>query len=706
MLRRLPPLLLLSGLCTLAPAQTQATPEEDPYTWLEEVSSPRALDWVRTQNARSAKEFTADPRFEPLRKDLRAVLDSQERLPLVKRMGAHLYNFWQDAAHPRGLWRRTTPADYRQPQPKWELLVDLDALAATERENWVWKGADCLRPDAAGQPWRRCLISLSRGGADATVLREYDLPERRFVADGFALPQEAKHRTGWKDIDTLWVASDFGAGSLTSSGYPRVLKEWRRGTPLAAAPTVFEGQAGDVWVTGSSDRDAGARRDWFERTVAYWNVERHVLRDGKPVRLGLPKDAEASTWADWLLVRTRTPWEAGGKTFPGGALLAIRFEAFMKGERDFDLLYAPTPRSALEKVDSTRSAVLLSELDNVRPRLWELQHDGRQWQRRRVPLPDSGRLGNLSTAFDSDDYLYTLQDFTTPATLLERRVGAAEAQALKAVPAFFDARGLVTRQFEAVSKDGTRIPYFITQRSDAKADGRNPTLLYGYGGFQISQQPSYSGLIGKGWLEGGGVYVLANLRGGGEFGPAWHQAARLENKQRTWDDMAAVAEDLIRRGVTSPKHLGIMGGSQGGLLVTTVMTQRPELFGAVVSQVPLIDMLRYHLLPPGASWMAEYGNPDVPADRAFIQKWSPYQNVKKGVKYPRLLLTTSMRDDRVHPGHARKMAARMLEQGHDVLYDENIEGGHAGAANNEQSALRWARSFTFLWRELAPRPAP
>ncbi len=704
MLRGLLSLLMLAGLGGSALAQ--AAPEDDPYTWLEDVSGARSLDWVRARNAVSEQVFAADPRFEPLRKDLLAVLDSQQRLPLVKRLGAHVYNFWQDAAHPRGIWRRTTPADYRQPQPKWELLVDLDALAAAERENWVWKGADCLRPDAAGQPWRRCLIALSRGGADATLLREFDLQSQRFVADGFALPHEAKHRVSWKDIDTLWVASDFGSGSLTSSGYPRVVKEWPRGTPLADARTVFEGQPGDVGSAARSDRDSGQRRDWFERSLAYWNVERHVLRDGKPVRLDLPRDAEPITWADWLLVRTRTAWQTGGKTFPGGALLAIRYEAFMKGERDFELLYAPTPRSALQQVEITRSAVLVSELDSVRPRLWELQHDGRQWQRRRAPLPDAGRLANLNTAWDSDDYTYTVQDFVTPATLFERRVGAAEAQPLKATPAFFDARGLVTKQFEAVSQDGTRIPYFITMRSDAKLDGRNPTLLYGYGGFQLSQQPSYSGLIGKGWLEGGGVYVLANLRGGGEFGPEWHQAARRENKQRTWDDMAAVAEDLIRRGVTAPRHLGIMGGSQGGLLVTTVMTQRPELFGAVVSQVPLVDMLRYHLLPPGASWMAEYGNPDVPADRAFIAKWSPYQNVTQGVKYPRLLLTTSMRDDRVHPAHARKMAARMAEQGHDVLYFENIEGGHAGAANNQQLARRWAQSFSFLWRELAPRPAP
>ena len=695
-------LLLLMGASGTVLGQPSAKVPivDDPYLWLEDVGGDTALTWVRARNAVAEKEFAADPRYEPLRADLLAILNSQERIPYVTRMNEHVYNFWRDAANPRGLWRRTTLAEYRKPQPAWEVVIDLDAVAAADKENWVWKGVACLRPEQRGQSYRRCLVALSRGGADATVVREFDLQDKRFVADGFNLPTEAKQEMAWKDSDTVWVASDFGPGSMTTSGYPRIVKEWKRGTPLSAARVVYEGKSTDVGVEAWSERESGQRRDWVNRHIQFWNTERFVQRDGALVRLEMPVDAKVSPFKDWLLIRTRSPWTIAGKTWPGGALLAVRFDAFMKGERSFDLLYEPTARSSLEDVDQTRSAVLVRELANVRPRLWEFQHDGTQWQRRSVPLPEQGRLGSLTTYWDSDDYLLTHQDITTPTTLIERRVDAANGVALKALPRFFNAAGIVTRQFEATSKDGTRVPYFIAMRADLKLDGRNPTLVYGYGGFQISELPYYSGSLGKGWLEPGGVLVIANLRGGGEFGPEWHRAAQRENKQRTWDDLAAVAEDLIRRKVTSPPHLGIMGGSQGGLLVTATMVQRPELFGAVVSQVPLTDMLRYHKLLAGASWMAEYGDPDVPADRAFIAQYSPYQNVSKDAKYPRIFIVTSTRDDRVHPGHARKMTARLLEQGHDVLYFENIEGGHGAAANNEQAARMWAQTYTFLWRQL------
>ncbi len=695
-------MLMSSGPAVLAQASA-ASSADDPYLWLEDVGGETALTWVRSRNALAEKEFAADPRYEPLRTNLLSILNSQERIPYVTRMGEHVYNFWRDAANPRGLWRRTTLADYRTAQPAWEVVIDLDTVAAADKENWVWKGAQCLRPDKPGEPYRRCLVALSRGGADATVVREFDLRDKRFVSDGFNLPTEAKQDLTWKDIDAVWVTTDFGPGSMTTSGYPRIVKEWKRGTPLAAARTVYEGKETDVGVEASSERESGRRRDWVTRDIEFWNAERYVELDGKLVRVEVPADATVIPFKDWLLVRTRTPWTAGEKTWPGGALLAIRFDDFMKGARGFDLLHVPTARSSIEDVEVTRNAVLVSELDNVRPRLWELQHDGKQWERRRVTLPEQGQIGHLTTYWDSDDYLLTHQDFTTPTTLFERRVGTADAASLKSLPRFFDGTGIITRQFEAISKDGTRIPYFIAMRADMKFDGRNPTLLYGYGGFQNAQLPWYSGVFGKSWLEPGGVLALANLRGGGEFGPDWHRAAQRENKQRTWDDMAAVAEDLIKRGITSPPHLGIMGGSQGGLLVTATMVQRPELFGAVVSQVPLIDMLRYHRLLAGASWMAEYGDPDQPADRAFIAKYSPYQNVSKGAKYPRIFIVTSTRDDRVHPGHARKMTARMLEQGHDVVYFENIEGGHGAAANNAQAARMWAQTFSFLWRQLGPR---
>jgi prolyl oligopeptidase len=698
--------LLVCSMNLHAPALAQPADADDPYLWLEDVAGDKALAWVRAQNAQTEKEFVANPRYEPLRQALLKILNSRERIPFVTRMGGHYYNFWRDAANPRGLWRRTTPDEYRKPQPAWEVVLDLDALGRRENENWVWKSAECLRPQRAEEPYRRCILALSRGGADATVLREFDLMAKEFVKDGFALP-EAKQDISWKDADTLWVASDFGPGSMTTSGYPRIVKEWTRGTPLSAARTVFEGQPADVGVGMNSEWESGQRRDWIERMIAFWNSERFVLVDGTPVRLDLPADAVPVPFRDWLLVRTRAPWPVGGSTLPGGALLAIKFDAFIKGERRFDVLYAPTARSALDStpgnrsgVHLTRSAVLFTELDNVRPRLWELRHDGSAWQRRRVELPDTGQIANVATYWASDDYFFTHQDFTSPTTLYLRSAGVAGSEPLKSLPRYFDASGIATRQFEAVSADGTRIPYFIAMREGLKPDGSNPTLIYGYGGFGSTELPWYSGTFGKAWLEPGGVLVLANLRGGGEFGPQWHAAAQKASKQRTWDDLAAVAEDLIQRGITRRAHLGIMGGSQGGLLVTATMVQRPELFGAVVSQVPLIDMLRYHKLLAGASWIAEYGDPDKPEERAYIARYSPYQNVKKGVDYPRSFIYTSTRDDRVHPGHARKMVARMKEQGHDLLYFENIEGGHGAAANNEQSARMWAQTFTFLWREL------
>jgi prolyl oligopeptidase len=686
---------------TLAPALAQAPAADDPYLWLEDVAGERPLAWVRSRNALAEKEFGADPRFEPMRKSFTEVLDSRDRIATVTRMGDHYYNFWRDADNPRGIWRRTTLDEYRSSRPRWETVFDLDQLARRESENWVWKGVDCLRPTSPKAPYRHCLLSLSRGGADAVVIREFDLVDLRMVIgkDAFVLG-EGKQDVNWKDENTVWVMSEFGPDTMTTSGYPRTVREWKRGSLASASPLVFEGQASDVAVGAWSEVESGKRRDWLQRSIAFWNSEYYLQVDGKPMRLALPSDASPWPFNDWLMLRTRSGWTVDGNSYPAGALLAIRFDAFLRGDRKFDVLYAPTARSAIDGVASTRSAVLLTELDNVRPRLWEYRHDGKTWQRSRVDLPDAGQIGGISTYWASDSYFFTRQDFTTPTTLHLRNVGDAGSTAVKSMPRFFNADGIVTRQYEATSADGTRIPYFVAMRENARLDGRNPTLIYGYGGFQSTELPWYSGTFGKGWLEPGGVLVLANLRGGGEFGPAWHRAAQRENKQKTWDDMAAVAEDVIRRGISAPRHLGIMGGSQGGLLVTATMVQRPELFGAVVSQVPLIDMLRYHKLLAGASWIAEYGNPDIPAEREYIARYSPYQNVRPNGKYPRLFLVTSTRDDRVHPGHARKMAARMLEQGHDVLYYENIEGGHGGAANNEQRARMWAQAFSFLWRQL------
>jgi prolyl oligopeptidase len=697
---------MIVSLCLTASALMPASRagEADPHLWLEDIRGERALAWVREHNAAAEREFKSDPRYEPLRARLLDIVTSRERIPYVKRMGEYYYNVWREGPNSRGVWRRTPIDEYGSSAPKWETVLDLDLLASREGENWVWQGAECLRPDRPNQPYRHCIVELSRGGADAVVLREFDLVDKRFVLgpDSFVLGED-KQDIRWKDADTVWVMSAFRSDEKTASGYPRVAREWKRGMPASRSPIVFEGKASDVSVEVRSERESGVRRDWYERAIAFWNSEYWVAVDGKRVQLDIPADAQPIPFADWLLIRTRSPWTAGGTTYAAGALLAIRFDLFLRGSRSFFVLYEPQPRSSLVDVATTKSAVLLTELDNVKSRLWELTFDGQNWNRGRVPTPEFARVEIASRYWASDDYQYSTQDFLTPTTLWQRTIGKPTRRRLKALPAFFKADGLQTQQFEAMSRDGTKVPYFVVRRKDAKPDGNHPTLLYGYGGFAHAELPFYSGVFGAGWLEPGGVFVLANLRGGGEFGPDWHRAAQKEHKQRTWDDFIAVAQDLIKRGIASPRRLGILGGSQGGLLVTTAMVQRPDLFGAVVAQVPLTDMLRYHRLLAGASWLAEYGDPDQPDERAAIEKYSPYQNVQKETKYPRLFLTTSTRDDRVHPGHARKLAARMIEQGHDVLYFENIEGGHRGAADNEQQARMWAQTFSFLWRTLTPR---
>jgi prolyl oligopeptidase len=685
-----------------APAST-----DDPFLWLEDVQGQRALDWVRQRNADSAKVLEAQPGFAALRTTLRAVLDEKQRIPYFSRKGEWLYNFWQDEAHKRGLWRRTTLAEYRQAQPAWETVLDLDALGAAEKENWVWGGAQCLGPQS-----RRCLVSMSRGGADAKVVREFDTVAKAFVKDGFTLP-EAKSDVTWVDADTVLVGTDFGPGSLTDSGYPRVIKRWKRGTPLSEARTVFEAKPSDVYASAAVSRTPGFERTWLIRATDFYHQEWSLLDGERLVRLDVPTDAQvgfmhsAGVAGDTLLLELRSDLSVGGRRYPRGALLAADLPAYLKGERRFTVLFEPSATRSLASYTTTRTHVVLDILDNVASRLEEWRRDGMRFTRRAIAAPTPGTLsiGALHDPMLRDDpmaeqYALNYADFLTPDSLLLGRTGSDERTTLKSLPPTFDARGLKATQHVATSRDGTRVPYFVVGPADLKLDGSNPTMLYGYGGYRISMAPWYPRGWGPAWLAKGGVFVVANIRGGGEFGPAWHDAAVKANKQKSYDDFIAVAEDLIARKVTSPRHLGIEGGSNGGLLVGAVAMQRPELFNAVVCQVPLLDMRRYHKLLAGASWMAEYGNPDDPAEWAFISKYSPYQNVRPDRHYPRMLFTTSTRDDRVHPGHARKMAARMLAQGHEVLYYENIEGGHGLAADNEQRAHVLALEFSYAWMQL------
>ena len=695
------------------PPATDNAVDVDPFLWLEEVQGERALGWVREHNARSQKLLQARPEYAPTRERLLKILNAKDRIPQITRRGDHVYNLWQDETHKRGLWRRTTLAEYRKPQPAWETVLDLDALAAAEGENWVWGGARALASDPS-----RCLVLLSRGGADAQVVREFDARAKTFVKDGFVLP-EAKTQVDWADRDTLLVATDFGPGSLSAAGYPRIFKRWKRGTPLADATTAFEARPGDVGAWVSVDHTPGHRRTLFSRWIDFFHQEYALEERGTLVPIDVPSDAQISFWNhagsadDTLLIALRSDLVVGGHRYRAGALLAADAAAYLKGDRALTPLFEPSPTRSLAGWTETHGHVVLNVLDNVASRLEEWKRGaGNRFEKRTIAAPFPGTLAvtSLSDPMRPDDalaenYLLSYTGFLTPSSLSLAHTGTDAREPLKALPAMFDASGMRTEQFFAVSRDGTRVPYFVVWprgvSADIPADGGTPTLLYGYGGFEVSMQPWYSAAYGSGWLERGGVFVVANIRGGGEFGPDWHKAAIREHKQRSYDDFIAVAEDLVARKITSPRHLGIEGGSNGGLLMGAMVTQRPDLFGAVVCQVPLLDMRRYHQLLAGASWMAEYGDPGKPEDWAFISKYSPYQNLRAGTTYPSVLFTTSTRDDRVHPGHARKMAARMLAQGHDVLYYENIEGGHGGAADNEQKAHIQALELSYLWQQLA-----
>ncbi len=681
---------------------TAAITMDDPYLWLEDVEGERALTWVRERNAATTKALASDDGFRSLQQSIRTILDADTRIPSVVKTGPHLYNFWQDREHERGIWRRTTLDDYRKPQPAWDVVLDVDAINKAEGKAWVWKGASCLRPE-----YRRCLVDLSPGGGDATVTREFDIDTRRWVEGGFERPL-SKGSLSWVDRDTVFVSSDFGPGSMTTSGYPRIVKLWRRGTPISAATTVFEAQPTDLGVWAWRDHTPGFKRSFVQRSRAFYDDELHwVAPDGNVRKVNVPNHVRKSVHREWLLLRPREDWGVAGKTFKAGSLVATRFDDFMRGAaRDrFDVLFEPTPSRSLVDVDGTRGLIVVTTLDDVKSRVTVLTPGAQGWQ---AHEPDGlPRFGNVSAtpleATEGDELWVSTADFLTPPQLLLMPPGRTP-ELIKSAPSFFDASKHEVQQHFAVSKDGTRVPYFLVVPKGRALDGTIPTLMNGYGGFEVSNTPHYSAGIGKGWIEQGGAYVLANIRGGGEYGPAWHQAALKANRHRAYEDFAAIAQDLVARKVTSPQRLAAMGGSNGGLLIGNMLVGYPQSFGALSIEVPLLDMRRYNKLLAGASWMAEYGDPDKPDEWAFIRTFSPYQLFDAARAYPPTLILTSTKDDRVHPGHARKMAAKMLAaskdvhaEGKTVHYYENIEGGHAGAANNEQTAFMAALRYRFLW---------
>lgn len=696
-----------SAAAPAVPAGGFATSAEtDPYLWLEEVDGARAMEWVHAQNARTLGILQGDPRYATLHQEALDIVQSRDRIPSPGfTHDGHIDNFWQDAQHVRGVWRRTTLDSYRTATPQWETILDVDALATAEGANWVYKGSTCLQPEE-----RYCLISLSNGGKDAVTLREFDSVERRFVEGGIVLP-ESKGGASWIDKDTLLVSRDFGPGTLTNSGYPMVVKRMKRGQSLDQAETLFTGQPTDVAVSGYTLRDADGvvKAVLINRSVDFYSSETwRVTDDGALTQLQLPPKSDISGLVDGrLLVSLKQDWTApSGQNFKTGDLIAWPLEAWLADSNTpAQLVLRPTERQAIEGVNVTRNRLVVALYDNVRGSVRVYTPSDGEWGYKTLDLPQNVSVGVGSASERDDKVFVSVTGYLNPSSLWLADAATGAVDQVKSMPAKFDATGMTVDQFQARSADGTMIPYFVVHKADMPLNGSNPTLLYGYGGFESSLLPGYSATVGKLWLERGGVYVVANTRGGGEFGPRWHEAALQQNRQRAHEDFQAVALDLIARNITSQPKLGIMGGSQGGLFMGAMLTQRPDLINAAVIQVPLFDMLRFNKLLAGASWIGEYGDPDIPEQRAWIEQYSPYQNLRAGQPYPEVFIHTSTKDDRVHPGHARKAAARLEALGYPVLFYENTDGGHAAGANLQETARRLALEYTYLSRRLMDMPA-
>ena len=703
------------------------TSDDDPHVWLEEVLGENALGWVRDRNDQTREALTDSEPFTQLEQALQTILDDDQRIPAVVQRGDYLYNFWRDQEHPRGLWRRTTREEYRRGTPSWEVLLDVDALGQQEDENWVWAGSQVLRPS-----YERAVVMLSRGGADARVVREFDLTTKTFVEDGFEVP-ESKGSVSWIDADHLFVASDFGPGSMTDSGYPRTVRLWTRGTPLSEATVVFEGRDDDLSVSAFHDDSPGYERDYVRRARSFYVNELFVREgDGSLRKIDVPDSASKGIFRGLLAIELRDPWTHGDRTYVPGTLLLADLESFLTpadgssvsaDRRPVAVAFEPDDHQALAASTFTKNALAVTILADVKNRVQVIdltgceqgsaaERIGRIRDRCTAPtiLTAGPEIGTVSLqavdADETDEVFVTTTGFLEPTTLALGSLATPQAatEELKRLPSFFNTDGLTVQQHFATSDDGTRVPYFLIGPADRLAESEeatsSPTVLYAYGGFEISLVPRYDPLVGKAWLEKGGVYAIANIRGGGEYGPRWHQAALQANRLRAYEDCAAVARDLCERGITTPQQLAVKGGSNGGLMVGNMLTKYPELFAATVCQVPLLDMKRYSQLLAGASWMQEYGNPEKPEEWAFLKTFSPYHNVKpqapNAESYPETLLLTSTRDDRVHPGHARKMMALLESYGHPALYYENIEGGHGGAATNKQQAFMQSLAWTFL----------
>lgn len=675
-------------------------PMIDENLWLEDIDGVRSMDWVKAHNTKSLEELQGDPRYKKIYADAEKISLAQDRIPTGSYRGGFIYNFWQDETHTRGTWRRTTLAEYKKKKPQWETLLDIDELAKSEKENWVYKGSNCLAPD-----YTFCLISLSRGGKDASVWREFNLKTKKFVADGFYLP-EAKSSVEWRDSQSLFVGTDWGSDSLTTSGYPRFVKIWNRGTPLSGAKSLFSAQATDVAVDAFVVHRAEKQYEFILQRPTFWTSIIYLIGpNDKLIKAPIPQDAHfIGILNGQMILLLRSQWDlqktGRSESFPSGSVVSLNYDELIQQKTDPKIMkvFLPTEKKVASWAATSKEVLYISVLDNVKSRLTPFTIVGDHWEEQMIPLPTTGSIDSVSFNDLNEDNLVTYENFLTPRKLF--LINSRHTELLKTEPAHFNTQNLKVIQNFARSADGTEVPYFLISSQKASGKRKVPTILYGYGGFEHSMTPWFSNLYGKLWLERGGAFAVANIRGGGEFGPRWHYAALRENRQRAFDDFISVGEDLIKKGLTDSEHLGISGGSNGGLLVGAVFVQRPELFKAVVCQVPLLDMLRYNKLLAGASWMDEYGNPDKPEDLAYILKYSPYQNLKKETKYPKVFFLTSTKDDRVHPGHARKMAARMESFGNSLYYYENIDGGHGAAANLKEKARRISLELIYFSRML------
>lgn len=697
--------ILAAGLLV---GSVQAKETEDPFIWLEAVDGEKAMDWVLSNNKDTADQYKAKPIYDELYQEALTALNGKSRIPSISQRGDWVYNYWRDENNPRGVYRRAKLKDFQNNKPKWQTVLDMDQYNKDNEGKWVFKGMSCLSPQ-----YRHCLTYLSPGGGDSVVMKEFDMKKQSFIKDGFSLPN-SKMRVTWRDKDHLFVGTDFGEGSMTTSGYPRMIKLWKRGDDLNQAKLLKAADPEMVSIFAYRDGEGKDAKDFIIEGPSFWTSIYYQWVDGEAKKLALPETAVVNGHFDGrMIVSLKADWQFDGQFLSEGDVLLMKPE-ILTGEKqvieagDWEVFLQPKANQNVESISTTEDTIIVTLLEDVvgRVQVYQQNDDG-SWDKKTVAFPDNGAIGLMSVDSESGSFFAQYESFLTPPTLYFVDGEKLQPESVMSQNASFDAAPYKVEQFFARSKDGTFVPYFTIMNKDTVYNGKNPTHIFSYGGFRNSLTPSYSGsyealegAYGKMWLDRGGVYVSANIRGGGAYGPKWHKAALLENRHKAFEDFEAVAEDLIKRNITSPNHLGIEGRSNGGLLVGATMTRRPDLYGAVICGVPLLDMKRYNKLLAGASWMGEYGNPDIPEQWAFLKTYSPYQNLKKDTDYPATFFYTSTRDDRVHPGHARKMAAKMKSYGYPIWYYENIEGGHGGSSTNEQLAERLALAFTHLWTHL------